>query len=196
MTRQSRRTAGAMLVVATVSSLASACARQSATPPPSAATSVLIVTIDTLRADRVGVYGGHVDTPNIDRIAREGAWAPQADVPVPLTRPSHVSLFTGRYPYEHAIRDNLSPPLDDHVPVLAEQFQQRGFATAAFIASSVLDRQSGLARGFDLYSDRFPTGLDQRTADVVTSDAIGWVRSQPKQRFFAWVHLYDPHAPY
>src|SRR3954447_9809248 len=155
MTRQSRRTAGAMLVVATVSSLASACARQSATPPPSAATSLLIVTIDTLRADRVGVYGGHVDTPNIDRLAREGAWAPQADVPVPLTRPSHVSLFSGRYPAEHGIRDNLAPPLDSTVPLLAPLFEGQGFATAAFVASSVLDRQSGLARGFRLYSDHF-----------------------------------------
>src|SRR3954465_10311858 len=134
MTRQSRRTAGAMLVAAAVSLLASACARQSAPPQPSAATSVLIVTIDTLRADRVGVYGGHVDTPNIDRLAREGAWAPQADVPVPLTRPSHVSLFSGRYPAEHGVRDNISAPLAADVPLLAEDFQRAGIPTAAFIA--------------------------------------------------------------
>lgn len=175
-----------------------ACAR---TPPPaerpSVATNVLVITIDTLRADRVGVYGAsNVETPNIDRLAHEGAWAPQTDVPVPLTRPSHISLLTGRYPAEHGIRDNLSPPLKEDVPLLEELFQQRGFATAAFVSSSVLDRQSGLGRGFDVYSDHFEGGADQRTGDAVTSEAIGWLRNPPKPKFFAWVHLYDPHAPY
>ena len=118
------------------------------TPPPMAR-NVLVVTIDTLRADRVGVYGAtNVATPNIDRLAREGAWAPQATVHAPLTRPSHVSLFTGLYPAEHGVRDNVSPPLADDVPVLAEIFRRDGFATGAFVASAVLDRQSGLARGF------------------------------------------------
>src|SRR5215472_2674993 len=92
--------------------------------PPAVASSVLIVTIDTLRADRVGIYGGKVETPNIDRLAREGAWAPQADVQVPMTRPSHVSLFTGRYPAEHGIRDNISQPLAADVPVLAQAFHE------------------------------------------------------------------------
>lgn len=165
--------------------------------PPRVATNVLIITIDTLRADRVGIYGAtNVETPNLDRLAREGAWAPQSDVPVPLTRPSHVSLFTGRYPSEHGIRDNLSAPLSADVPLLSGIFQQAGFATAAFVSSSVLDRQSGLARGFDVYSDRFDKGADQRTADVVTAEAIGWLKSPPKPKFFAWIHLYDPHAPY
>ena len=89
---------------------ARACLRRPA--PAATARNVLIVTIDTLRADRVGIYGAtQVETPAIDRLAREGAWAPQATVPVPLTRPSHVSLFTGLYPAEHGIRDNISPPL-------------------------------------------------------------------------------------
>jgi len=97
--------------------LLSACAKTVPTAPR-IATNIFIITIETLRADHVGVYGATtVSTPNIDRVAREGAWAPQADAPVPLTRPSHVSLFTGRYPYEHGIRHNLSPPLDDRVPV-------------------------------------------------------------------------------
>src|SRR6266540_6551256 len=90
----------------------SACSHPPAAParPLAVASGVLIVTVDTLRADRVGVYGAkNVETPNIDRLAREGAWAPQATVHVPLTRPSHVSLFTGRYPDEHGIRDNISP---------------------------------------------------------------------------------------
>src|SRR6185503_3627036 len=174
-----------------------ACARPPAATSPPVLKNVLIVTVDTLRADRLGVYGAtNVATPNMDRLAREGAWAPQSDAPVPLTRPSHVSLFTGRYPSEHGIRDNLSAPLNANVPLLAGIFQQAGFATAAFIGSTVLDRQSGLARGFDVYSDRFDKGADQRTGDVVTAEAIGWLRSPPKPKFFAWIHLYDPHTPY
>jgi arylsulfatase A-like enzyme len=165
---------------------------------------VLIVTIDTLRADRVGIYGAaNVQTPNIDRLAREGAWAPQADASVPLTRPSHISMFTGLYPAEHGVRDNVSPPLADDIPILTTLFEKRGFATAAFIASSVLDRQSGLARGFDVYSDRFDAGADQRSGDAVVAEAIAWLKGPAppkplgaKAGFYAWVHLYDPHAPY
>ena len=176
--------------------LTAACAGADRPPtPPPMARNVLLVTIDTLRADRLGVYGAtHVATPNIDRLASEGAWAPQATVHAPLTRPSHVSLLTGLYPAEHGIRDNVSPPLAAHVPLLAEIFKRDGFATAAFIASAVLDRQSGLARGFDLYSDRFPPGADRRSGDAVVAEAIAWMK--PRTPFFAWVHLYDPHAPY
>jgi choline-sulfatase len=183
-----------------------ACARPAPPSPPAGPPNVLIVTIDTLRADRVGVYGAKdVETPNIDRLAREGAWVPQATVHVPLTRPSHVSLFTGRYPDEHGIRDNVSPPLAADVPLLAERFQRAGFATGAFIAAVVLDHQSGLARGFDLYSDGFDPGADRKAGDVVAADAIAWMTAlaSPKPeanagrpKFFAWVHLYDVHAPY
>jgi choline-sulfatase len=162
---------------------------------PAVATNVLIVTIDTLRADRLGIYGAsNVQTPNIDRLAREGAWAPQAMVHAPLTRPSHVSLFTGRYPDEHGIRDNVAPPLRPDVPLLAERFQHEGFATGAFVASVVLEKPSGLARGFDVYSDRLPPGADRRPGDEVVGEAADWMRG--KSKFFAWVHLYDPHAPY
>ena len=159
-----------MLALGAALTLLTACTERAAPAAPRVATNVLIVTIDTLRADRVGVYGAtNVETPNMDRLAHEGAWAPQTDAPVPLTRPSHVSLFTGRYPSEHGIRDNLSAPLGGDVPLLASVFQKAEFATAAFIASSVLDRQSGLARGFDVYSDRFEGGADQRPGDAVTA---------------------------
>jgi choline-sulfatase len=187
------RSAGMVALAALA--LGAACARTPADRPPPVPTSLLVVTIDTLRADRVGVYGAaNVQTPNMDRLAREGAWAPQATVHVPLTRPSHVSLFTGIYPAEHGIRDNLSPPLGGTVPLLAELFQRSGFSTAAFVASAVLDRQSGLARGFDVYSDRFEQGADRRSGDAVVAEAIGWLKG--RTRFFAWVHLYDVHAPY
>jgi len=184
------RRAGVALLLA----LGLGCAKPSAPARAAVATNVLIVTIDTLRADRVGIYGANVDTPNIDRLAREGAWAPQADVQVPMTRPSHVSLFTGRYPAEHGIRDNISQPLASDVPVLAEAFHQAGHPTAAFVSSAVLDRQSGLARGFDVYSDRFENGADRRSGDRTVAEAVGWLKTHPK--FFAWVHLFDVHAPY
>jgi arylsulfatase A-like enzyme/Tfp pilus assembly protein PilF len=165
----------------------------------------VIVTIDTLRADRVGVYGNSaVATPNMDRIAQQGAMAQHAAVHVPLTRPSHVSLFTGLYPSEHGIRDNVSPPLAKDVPVLAEILQQGGFRTAAFISSIVLSKQSGLARGFEVYSDAFDVGEDdarflntiQKRGDRTTAEAVAWLRQPGSDRRFAWVHLYDPHDPY
>jgi arylsulfatase A-like enzyme len=190
-------------VVATLLA-AAGCARETPVAPP-AARNVLFVTIDTLRADRVGVYGAKdVATPNIDRLAREGALARHADVQVPLTRPSHISIFTGRYPGEHGIRDNVAPPLRSDVPLMAEAIRASGFATAAFVSSIVLARPSGLERGFDAFSDRFDAGEDdarflntiQRRGDVATAEAMEWIRAHAKERFFAWVHLYDPHDPY
>jgi choline-sulfatase len=196
MTDRSRFQRAAPLVLAAVT-LSVACSGAPPRTAPSVAQNVLIVTIDTLRADHVGIYGAsNVDTPNIDRLAHEGAWAVQADAQVPLTRPSHISLFSGLYPSEHGVRDNVSPTMRNDVPLLAPIFQRQGFATAAFIGSSVLDRQSGLARGFDTYSDRFAGNADQRTGDAVAAEAITWLKSPPKPNFFAWVHLYDPHAPY
>ena len=136
-----------------------------------------------------------VETPHIDRLAREGAWAPQATVHAPLTRPSHVSLFSGPLPRAStASATTCRPPVAANVPLLAERFQREGFATAAFVASVVVDRQSGLARGFTHYSDRFDPGADRKPGDAVAAEAIAWLRNQSK--FFAWVHPYDPHAPY
>jgi len=193
--------------VVSVALLSAACSasRQAVPEAPARPAAVLIVTIDTLRADRLGVYarrladarsgqGAVVETPNIDRLAREGAWAPQAVVHTPMTRPSHISLFTGRYPAEHGVRDNISQPLAAGIPVLAEAFHEAGYATAAFVSSSVLDRQSGLARGFDVYSDRFENGADRRAGDRTVAEAIGWLKTRPKA--FTWVHLFDVHAPY
>jgi choline-sulfatase len=184
--------------------LAPGCVRKAAPPkPPPAATNVLLITIDTLRADRIGIYGAKdVETPNIDRLAHEGAWASHSTVHVPLTRPSHTSIFTGRYPAEHGIRDNVAPALAPDVPLMAEYFQRAGFATAAFVSSVVLTRQSGLARGFETYSDAFEIGDDdarflntiQKRGDVATGEASAWLKEH--QKFFAWVHLYDPHDPY
>jgi arylsulfatase A-like enzyme/Flp pilus assembly protein TadD len=165
----------------------------------------MIVTIDTLRADRLGCYGSRdVATPNLDRIAREGAMAPEAMVHVPLTRPSHASLFTGLLPSEHGIRDNISPALLPKVPTLAEGLKGAGLETAAFVSSIVLSSQSGLNRGFDTYADRFQADEDdarflntiQKRGDETLGEAIAWLEAHRSGRLFLWLHLYDPHDPY
>ncbi len=175
------------------------------TPPrPAAARHVVLVTIDTLRADRLGCYGSSVATPHLDRIASEGALAPEATAHVPLTRPSHVSLLTGRLPFEHGIRDNVSPAVVPDTPLLAEAFKRAGFATAAFVSSVVLASESGLDRGFDVYSDRFEGARGdaqflntvQKRGDVTLAEATAWLHANHAGRMFEWIHLYDPHDPY
>lgn len=200
-----QRACGALVLAAVWLQACSSPSAPPAAPDRPAARHLLVVTIDTLRADRVGVYGNaNVATPNLDRIAQQGVVAVHAAVHVPLTRPSHVSLFTGLYPSEHGIRDNVSPPLDKRVPVLAELLQQRGFRTAAFVSSIVLSKQSGLSRGFGVYSDAFDIGADdarflntiQKRGDGTVAEAVRWLSDPGSDRRFAWVHLYDPHDPY
>jgi len=183
----------------------SACARATPPAPPATARNLVIVTIDTLRADRLGCYGNReVATPRLDQIATGGALFEQATVHVPLTRPSHASIFTGLLPAEHGLRDNVSPSLAPEVPTLAPMLKAAGFRTGAFVSSIVLSRQSGLHRGFDEYADLFETGGDdarflntiQRPGDVAMKDALSWIQTASDGRFFAWIHLYDPHDPY
>ena len=115
---------------------------------------VVLVTIDGLRADYLHAYGrSHIETPATDRLAREGVLVEDATVQVPQTRPSHASLMTGRYPWEHGIRDNFSPPLSDGLPTLATVLHGRGYKTAAFVGSYVLASNAGLNRGFDVYDE-------------------------------------------
>jgi arylsulfatase A-like enzyme/Flp pilus assembly protein TadD len=187
---------------------AAGCVRAPSESPP--ARHLVLVTIDTLRADHVGVYGNpDVATPHLDGIARAGAMAPEATSHVPLTRPSHVSLFTGRLPPGTGIRDNISPAVVPAVPLLAPVLKQAGFATAAFVSSVVLASQSGLDRGFDVYSDEFEGGAGeaqflntvQKRGDVTTVEAIAWLEKTRRgpaapARLFLWLHLYDPHDPY
>ena len=180
------------------------CARETPRVAP-AARNLVLVTIDTLRADRLGCYGNReVATPRLDAIAASGALFEQATVHVPLTRPSHASIFTGRLPAEHGLRDNVSPALAPDVPTLAPMLKAAGFRTGAFVSSIVLSRQSGLNRGFDEYSDRFEVEGDdarflntiQKPGDVTMTEALSFVERGGGERFFAWIHLYDPHDPY
>ncbi|HEY6547551.1 MAG TPA: sulfatase, partial [Vicinamibacteria bacterium] len=179
-----------------------------APPHPPTAKHLVVITLDTLRADRLGIYGNRqVETPRLDRLAREGAWAREATAHVPLTRPSHVSLFTGRLPFETGIRDNVSPAVVPDTPLLAATLKAKGFATGAFVSSVVLDPSSGLNRGFDTYSAAFEgrggeaqfLSTVQKKGHLTTAEAIAWLetaRKAPDPRIFLWLHLYDCHDPY
>ncbi|HET6201879.1 MAG TPA: sulfatase-like hydrolase/transferase, partial [Planctomycetota bacterium] len=159
--------------------------------------SLLLVTFDTTRADRLGAYGGARDvSPNFDSLAAHGALLETAFSAVPLTLPSHATILTGLEPPEHGIRMN-GTRLPPGVPTIAESLRGAGFSTAAVVASGVLDLRFGLQRGFELYDGRFTEGTAERRAAVVSELAVGWLRSLPAgQRFFLWVHFIDPHHPY
>jgi arylsulfatase A-like enzyme/cytochrome c-type biogenesis protein CcmH/NrfG len=185
-------------------SSSSACRQPSrASDPPSAnvARNIVIITIDTLRADRVGAYGySAARTPAIDRLAREGAMFRQAFATAPITLTSHASLMTGRYPPGHGARHN-GVRLDERTPTLAATLSAAGFATGGFVAAFPLDRRFGLARGFDAYGDRMPPSVDGRAVNErpgrqVVDEALGWLARNRSRRFFLWVHLFEPHAPY
>jgi choline-sulfatase len=177
-----------------------ACGSQKLGSKP-AARNLLLITIDTLRADHVGAYGhARARTPVLDGLASKGALFEHAYAAAPITLPSHATLLTGRYPPGHGARDNglrLSPG----VPTLATELRAKGFATAAFVAAFPLDHQFGLNQGFDVYSDRLPRGADGRPANErpaadVVNEAIAWLRQNSERQFFLWVHLFEPHAPY
>ena len=169
--------------------------------PPAAARSLVLITIDTLRADRVGAYGhGAARTPTMDRLAREGVRFSRAFATAPITLTSHASLMTGRYPAGHGARHN-GMRLDLKTPTLAEALRQAGFSTAAFVAAFPLDRRFGLIKGFQTYGDRMPRGNDgrpvnERPGRAVADEALAWLDRHRGQRFFLWVHLFEPHAPY
>jgi choline-sulfatase len=162
--------------------------------------SVVLITIDTLRADRIGSYGySRARTPVLDGLARRGTRFDRAYAAAPITLTSHASLMTGRYPQGHGARHN-GMRINDGVPLVAEAFARSGFATGAFVGAFPLDRRFGLARGFQAYDDRMPRTAgavaNERPGHAVVDDAIGWLRGIGTARFFLWVHLFEPHAPY
>jgi len=169
--------------------------------PPAAAKSVLLVTIDTLRADHVGAYGDtRARTPNLDALARDGVRVERAWTTAPITLTAHASLLSGRYPPAHGGRHN-GMAIDAAVPTLATAFKAAGFATAAFISAFPLDQRFGLARGFDTYDDQLGRDqarrpLNERTGADTVARASAWLDEHRDERFFLWVHLFDPHAPY
>ncbi len=143
-------------------------------------------------------YGGkNLETPALDRLAASGIVFDQATSTVPLTLPAHCSVFTGLLPVHHGVHDNIDPPLDATHVTLAGLLHARGIRSAAFVASAVVGARRGLAQGFDLYSDGHATSPRlRRPANVVVDEAIDWIDRQQASPFFAWLHLYDAHAPY
>ncbi|HMJ81658.1 MAG TPA: sulfatase-like hydrolase/transferase [Vicinamibacterales bacterium] len=163
---------------------------------------VLLVTIDTLRGDALGADGGPARTPNIDAIAAAGVRFSFAHAQAVVTLPSHASILTGTYPFQHGYRENSGYRLKPGMPTLATILKGRGFATGAFVAAFPLDARFGLTPGFDVYDGRFDdlTGggftIVERPASAVVALATSWIDAQTGGRWLAWVHVYEPHAPY
>ncbi|HXK04887.1 MAG TPA: sulfatase-like hydrolase/transferase [Verrucomicrobiae bacterium] len=177
---------------------------KSASAPPARRLNLLLVTIDTLRADRLGCYGySQIETPNLDQLARRGVLFENGVAPAPLTAPSHASMMTGLYPTVHKVRNTGGFTLSPANTTLASVLQGQGWDTAAFIGSSVLKRRYGLNQGFAVYDDEMPTSAGgsaqaepERRAGEVVDRAVQWLQAQSGKPFFLWVHVYDPHIPY
>ena len=166
---------------------------------------VIVITLDTTRADRIGVYGcNRIKTPVLDGFAAQGLRFERGISQTPLTLPSHTTIMTGTFPPFHGVRDNGGFIVPAALETMAEIFKKNGYQTAAFVAAYVLDSRWGLNQGFDLYYDRFDTrklegiAVDeiQRPANEVLDQALPWLGQKKSEKFFAWIHLYDPHAPY
>jgi choline-sulfatase len=165
------------------------CGRQSPPSPRPATASIVVLTIDTLRADRVTADL----TPALAALARESVVFEQAITVAPLTLPSHASLFTAAYPTRHGVHDNHVSSLREETPTYPARLKQRGYATAAFVSSVVLERRYGLNHGFDVYDDEIQ-GPERSGADTIAR-ATHWIESA-RRPFFVWIHLFEPHAPY
>jgi arylsulfatase A-like enzyme/Flp pilus assembly protein TadD len=196
------------LVLFLLALAASSFAQDSRTSVKASRPNVVLVTMDTLRADHVGCYGyREVKTPTLDALAQDGVLFEHADSQVPLTWPSHTAILTGTYPFQNGVQDFTGQPLDPRFRSLAQAFHEKGYATGAVVSAFVLDRSWGLARGFDFYDDAFSPvafqtkdpGLVDRKADQSVSHTIRWLtqeRAYSHHPFFFWLHLYDPHSPY
>jgi arylsulfatase A-like enzyme/tetratricopeptide (TPR) repeat protein len=198
--RRTLRVPGLALAVLLTAGEAAAAAAP-ATPAPGARPNLLIITIDTLRADRVGAYGGSLKTPNIDRLASRGVLFERAFAQATTTLPSHTSLLLGLTPLHHGVHDNSNFTVGTGFLTMAEHLKAAGYATAAFISGFPLDSRFGLNRGFDLYDETLEQhgsnelSYRERQAGDVLARSLEWLsdRSGP---WFAWIHIFDPHHPY
>lgn len=169
---------------------------------------VILITIDTTRADALGAYGKQgAGTPVMDALAARGTVFDRAYSHAPITLPSHSSILTGLTPPQHGVRNNITYRLQEDRQTLAERLKAQGFATAAFVSSIILDSRFGIAQGFDHYDDdivhythREGKAIVTRRAGTTVDAVLTWLdahqQSNPEQRFFNWIHFYDPHAPY
>jgi arylsulfatase A-like enzyme/Tfp pilus assembly protein PilF len=173
-------------------------------PGHSSSLNLLLITLDTTRADRLGCYGYEPgSTANIDALARQGVLFEQAFSPVTLTVTSHATIFTGNFPPYHGVRTNDEQLLDQPNLCLAEHLRDQGYRTAAFIGAEVMERRCGLDQGFDEYWDDFSgsgqargVAYPEKRAEEVIREAVSWLEGPAPQPFFLWVHLFDPHRPY
>ncbi|MDP8236633.1 MAG: sulfatase-like hydrolase/transferase [Candidatus Erginobacter occultus] len=170
-------------------------------------TNLLLITLDTTRADHLGVYGyGRAQTPVLDSLAGRGTVFTRFFTNVPLTLPAHATILTGRLPPEHGLRVNASGQLPGQIPTLAEFFSGEDYRTGAFVAAFVLDRKFGLNRGFEVYDDYGVPDSDEiyddsamyryRRGNEVADAALAWLEEDDGRPFFCWVHFFDPHHPY
>jgi len=164
---------------------------------------ILLITVDTLRADHLGCYGdARAFTPHMDRLAADGVLFEGAETAAPITLPAHASILTGTYPAFHGVRNNGTYRLGPRAETLAEVLKAHGYRTGAVISGYPLVTRYGLSQGFDSYDDRLPPekerqiGFRERRAEEVSQSGISWLEAGAGQRFFLWLHYFDPHAPY
>ena len=177
-------------VVAVVVS-AGSCSGDRATP---SGDNVLLIVVDTLRADHIGVYGSEIPTPNIDGVAARGVMFERAYSHIPITGPSHSSLFTGLLPFEHGVHNNAQI-LDSRFGTLAEILRDHGRSTAAVVSLGVLNQEFGFGRGFTTYRDQFEHSW-WKDADEVNQEVFEILAGDLAAPFFLWAHYSDPHEPY
>ncbi len=190
-------------IVASLAFLGLACKKSGGNAPSTsinAHPSVLLITLDTTRADRLGCYGNRDGlTPFLDGFAKKSTLFAHCESNVPLTLPSHTTIMSGWLPMHHGVRVNVEMAVPKSIPLLAPAFKDAGYNTAAFISASVLLRRYGLDRGFDVYDesfyDRVKKGHQKANAEETLGKARAWL-SGGKAPFFCWIHLFDPHVPY
>jgi arylsulfatase A-like enzyme len=216
-------TGGIVALYLGINSLSDEAPMVDAPPPTTDKPNILLITIDTLRADHLGCYGNaSIHTPTIDSLAAGGIKFQRATSQVPLTLPSHTSILTSTYPPIHGVRDNARYSFGNSIPTLAEVLKESGYLTSAFISAFVLDSRFGLDEGFDVYDDNIqnqayfyffsasppfalagglkllglsPPYKPERKADQTTGAVIEWIEKNRESRFFMWVHYFDPHGP-
>lgn len=179
----------ALLALASV-----ACSAPEGEPSSASLPSILLVTLDTTRADATGLENDAVETPHLKALARRGLVLTQAYTTAPATLPAHTSMLTGLYPSEHGIHENARYLGEEHV-LLASRLREKGFGTAAFVSGFPLSAQFGLARGFDTYDDQFGQAAE-RDAGATTDRALHYLESTSRTPLFLWVHFFDAHEPY
>ena len=168
----------------------------------SAANTIILISMDTTRADHLGCYGYQYNTtPNIDMLARESLFIEHAFSTVPLTLPAHCSMFTGLIPPTHGVHDNFNMRLPENAETLAEILKQNGYKTYGIVSSVVLEREFGLDQGFDTYDDIFDkktegATIEERTGEETTQHALKWLSENKDQKKMMFIHFYDPHDPY